>query len=127
MDHATFTLVLGTIVSTSAALKAIEYFYGKTTSAKNARKVAQLEQHQKDDFEHLKSLDRQVNNMDARLSNLEITLDDKVDNLNDSIRVLASFLSKTTIGKETGRMTKDDLIDESQQLNDYFIRKNDRD
>ena len=108
-------VVIGVIV---ALMKGIEYLWSKAPTSKLEVRVSACEEHDKNDFEHLKAIDSRVNTIEEQMRKSE----DKVRHIDESITRIGksqiSLLRHFANGNGKAEMTA-----EAEELTDYFINR----
>lgn len=110
-------VAIGAVV---ALIKGVEYLWSKHPTSKLEARVATCEEHNKNDFEHLKAVDSRLNIFEDKLT----TSNNKVKHIDEGI---------TRIGKSQISLLrhfvngngKQEMNDEADELTEYFINRKD--
>ena len=112
-------LKIGAIIAVLVAIiQGAKYLSSITPTAKLANKVKEIEDFQKKDFEHLKEIDRKIENLEQKTNDTQR----QIHEVNDGVKMLGrsqiSLLRHLIDGNGADKMAQ-----EVEELTDFFIKR----
>ena len=111
-----FAVVGGAIVLIASVIKGVEYLFKLTPVSKLEDRVIKIEEHDKNDFEKFKEIERRIDNIEQKLNDSE----NKINRIDEGIQRLGKSQILLLRHFATGNGQKE-MAEEADDLTAYFI------
>lgn len=111
-----FSVIGGAVVLIVSVVKGVEYLFKLMPVSKLEKRVKDIEEHDKNDFEHFREIERRIDHIEQKLS----LSDDKMNRIDEGIQRLGKSQILLLRHFATGNGQKE-MAEEADDLTAFFI------